>query len=38
MKRIIYANILLAVLGIALLLPPGLMSQESGKNKTLDEK
>lgn len=39
MKRNIYTNILLAVLGSALLLPADLMSQGSaGKNKDLDGK
>jgi caffeoyl-CoA O-methyltransferase len=38
MKRPIYANILLASLGIALLLPAVLMSQASGTNKNLDER
>lgn len=38
MKRNIYAHILLAVLGMALLLPVDLMSQGSGKKKDLDEK
>ena len=38
MKRTIYTHILLAVLGIALLLPADLMSQGSGKKKDLDEK
>ncbi len=38
MKRNIHTAFLLAVLGIALLLPADLMSQESGKNKILDER
>ena len=38
MKRPTYTNIVLAVLGIALLLPAGLMSQGSGKKKDLDER
>src|SRR5665647_329340 len=38
MKRTVYTHILLAVLGIALLLPADLMSQGSGKKKDLDEK
>jgi caffeoyl-CoA O-methyltransferase len=33
-----YANILLAVLGMALLLPADLMSQGAGKKKDLDDK
>ena len=38
MKRSVYANTLLALLGMALLLPADLMSQGSGKKKDLDEK
>jgi caffeoyl-CoA O-methyltransferase len=38
MKRNIYTNILLVVLGMTLLLPADLMSQGSGKKKDLDEK
>jgi len=38
MKRTIYANILLAVLGVALLLPADLLSQGPGKKNDLDEK
>jgi caffeoyl-CoA O-methyltransferase len=38
MKRNVFANTLLAILGITLLLPADLMSQGSGKNKNLDEK
>lgn len=38
MKRNIYTNILLAVLGMTLLLPADLMSQGSGKKKDLHEK
>ena len=38
MKRNIFANVLLAVLGIALLLSANLMSQKSGKKNDLDEK
>ena len=37
MKRTVYANILLAVLGLVLLLPAELMSQGPGKKKDLDE-
>jgi caffeoyl-CoA O-methyltransferase len=38
MKRKIYTNIVLVILGIAFLLPTDLMSQELGKNNNLDER
>jgi len=38
MRRTVYAHILLAVLGMALLMPADLMSQGPGKKNDLDEK
>jgi caffeoyl-CoA O-methyltransferase len=38
MKRNVYANVLLAVIVMALLLPADLMSQGSGRKKDLDER
>lgn len=38
MKRNVYANVLLALLGMALLLPADLMSQGPGRNNDLDER
>jgi len=38
MNKRMYAAILLAAFGVTLLLPAGLMSQGSGKNKDIDEK